>query len=82
MAKTTKSESSEKFDENAGQVVEPVATVKEQVVTKFPTETIINSKRFKGVYQQDFMRVLLPKEEYSIEEAETILKNYFNEGGK
>lgn len=48
---------------------------------KFPTETIIKSKKLKGKYHQDFMRALLPKEEYSMEEAIVILEKYFKTGG-
>lgn len=44
---------------------------------KFPTEKIIFSKKFRNKYQLDFMRALLEKDYYTVEEAEKILFDYF-----
>ncbi|MDR0905762.1 MAG: hypothetical protein LBN00_06270 [Oscillospiraceae bacterium] len=45
----------------------------------FPTSKLITSKRFSN-YQQDFLRALLTAPSYTVEEAEKIVKNYFEKG--
>jgi hypothetical protein len=52
-----------------------MATNKKMAV-KYKTASLINSKGFEK-YQQDFARVLLPEEEYTVEEAKEILDKYF-----
>lgn len=54
-----------------------MATNKKMAV-KYKTASLIHSKGFEA-YQQDFARVLLTKEEYTMEEAKEILDKYFNE---
>ena len=53
--------------------------------TIFRTEMLIQSKRFEQ-YHADFLRALLPKEQYTMAEAEAIVKAYFEKdtekGGK
>jgi hypothetical protein len=48
------------------------------MAVKYKTASLIHSKEFEK-YQQDFARVLLPEEEYTVEEAKEILDKYFNE---
>ncbi|RKD33090.1 hypothetical protein [Lacrimispora algidixylanolytica] len=52
-----------------------MATNKKMAV-KYKTASLIHSKGFEK-YQQDFARVLLPEEEYTVEEAKEILDKYF-----
>lgn len=54
-----------------------MATNKKMAV-KYKTASLIHSKEFEK-YQQDFARVLLPEEEYTVEEAKEILNKYFKE---
>ena len=54
-----------------------MATNKKMAV-KYKTASLIHSKGFE-MYQQDFARVLLTKEEYTVEEAKEILDKYFKE---
>lgn len=43
---------------------------------KYKTESLLKSKGFAS-YQQDFARVLLPEQEYTVEEAKEILNQFF-----
>ena len=47
----------------------------------FLREDLIKSKRFSQ-YHPDILRALLPKERYTMGEAEGAVKSYFNKGGK
>ena len=49
--------------------------------TVFRREDLIRSKRFSQ-YHPDILRALLPKEQYTMDEAEGIVKKYFSKGGK
>ncbi|MDR0817960.1 MAG: hypothetical protein LBN43_00075 [Oscillospiraceae bacterium] len=46
-----------------------------------PTATLINSKKYKQ-YSKDFLRALLPKPSYTIEDADKIVQEYFSKGVK
>lgn len=50
----------------------------QKMAVKYKTASLIHSKEFE-TYQQDFARVLLSKEEYTVEEAKEILNKYFKE---
>lgn len=43
---------------------------------KYTREAIFKSRLFSG-YQPDFLRAVLPKEKYTLAEAEKIVKKYF-----
>lgn len=49
------------------------------MATKYRTEAILKCSEFKGV-QKDFLKALLPKEEYTIAEARKIVKAFFKKG--
>jgi hypothetical protein len=50
-------------------------------VAAIQKEAIINSKRFRQ-YHPAMLHALLPKEAYTMAEAERIVGNYFSKGGK
>ena len=48
---------------------------------QYPTEALLNSKALSG-RQRDFTRVLLTRPAYSLEEANAVLDQFFEEGGE
>ncbi|MCI9472951.1 MAG: hypothetical protein HFF31_02975 [Flavonifractor sp.] len=46
-----------------------------------PTEQLLRSKALAG-YQKDFASVLLPGPEYTVEEARSILDQFFKKAGE
>lgn len=48
---------------------------------KIATEQIIKAKRFRK-YNQDFMRALLPKDEYTLREATEIIEKFYGGGAR
>lgn len=47
---------------------------------RYPTERLLSCKALEG-YQRDFAKVLLPGPEYTVEEARSILDQFFKKAG-
>ena len=47
-------------------------------MTKYTREVLLKSKEF-AKYQPDFLKAILPKEEYTLAEARRIVKNFCEE---
>lgn len=47
-------------------------------MTKYTREVLLKSKEF-AKYQSDFLKAILPKEEYTLAEARRIVKKFFEE---
>lgn len=47
-------------------------------MTKYTREVLLKSKEFSK-YQPDFLKAILPKEQYTLAEARRIVKNFFDE---
>ena len=52
-----------------------------KALTLFRSTDVIRSNKFSQ-YHPDILRALLPKAQYTFAEAEGIVKQYFNKGGK
>lgn len=48
---------------------------------KYKTEAVLRSKEFAHL-QKDFLKALLPKEEYTMAEAKKIVKAFFEKKGE
>lgn len=49
--------------------------------TKYKTEAVLKSKEFEHI-QPDFLKALLPDEEYTMAEAKKIVEAFFSKKGE
>jgi len=64
-----------------GATVEGISPKAHKAPTVFSREELVHSNKFSQ-YHPDMLRALLPKENYTMADAERIVDGYFSKGGK